>query len=123
MVNRSQMLADRDAGMTYQQIVDKYGVSWSLVNKTIGKQNPKHFKAITEKSCVYPYLRRWMNENRVNAVRLVELMDLEPHGVTVQSLRNIMHGGNPRKNWIDKLLKITGLTYEKLFALEVDDGK
>lgn len=123
MVDEKQMLADRDAGMTYQQIVDKYCVSWAYVNKTIGKDNPKHFRAITEKSCVYPNLRRWMNENRVSAVRLVELMDLEPHAVTVQSLRNIMHGGNPRKNWIDKLLKVTGFTYEKLFALEADDGK
>lgn len=45
-------------------------------------------------------------------------------GETCAKLRTYMRGeSHPKKPYIDKLLEVTGMTYEKLFALEGEDGK
>lgn len=116
MANKWKMLEDREAGMTYKEIAEKHGVSRQYVAVVVGKYDPAHFRFISEKGCVYPNLRRWMNENRVSATDLLRRMHLEPLSENASRLKNVMRGhGNPRKDYIDRLIEATGMKYEKLF--------
>lgn len=116
MANRWQMVDDRDAGMTYKQIAEKHGVSTQYVGTVVGKYNPSYFKVVTEKGCIYPNLRKWMNDNKISASELVRRMYLEPLPENINRLRNVMRGGgNPRKDYIDRMIAATGMTYQKLF--------
>lgn len=116
MANRWQMVDDRDAGMTYKQIAEKHGVSTQYVAQVVGKYNPSYFKVITETGCVYVNLRKWMNENKVSKSELLRRMYIEPHPENLERLRNVMRGvSNPRKDYIDRMIEATGMTYKKLF--------
>jgi transcriptional regulator with XRE-family HTH domain len=116
MANRWQMVDDRDAGMTYKQIAEKHGCSVQYVGRVVGKYNPKNFHAVTETGCIYPNLIKWMNDNKISASELVRRMYLEPLPDNINRLRNVMRGhSNPRKDYIDRMMAATGMTYQKLF--------
>lgn len=116
MANRWQMVEDRDAGMTYKEIAEKHGCSVQYVGRVVSKYNPKNFHVITETGCIYPNLRKWMNDNKISAAELLKMMYYEPHPESVERLRNVMRGvGNPRKDYIDRMMAATGMTYQKLF--------
>lgn len=116
MANRWQMIDDREAGMTYQQIAEKHGVSHQYVSQVVSTYNPKNFRFITPKGCIYPNLRKWMNDNQISVAELLRRMYLEPVQGNVERLRNVMRGdANPRKDYIDRMIEATGMSYKKLF--------
>ena len=52
-------------------------------------------------------------------ISIAQRMGLSSSGVNCDALRKCMIGQyQPKKPYIDKLLAITGMTYEKLFAEE-----
>ena len=109
--------AERENGLTYDEIAEKYGVSRQCVGQACGKTNPKHFKTI--RNCIYPNLREWMNDNKVSRKELAIRMGLAGYANTQANLGNYLKGLNdPPKKVIDKLIEITGLTYEELFYTE-----
>lgn len=119
MANRWQMVEDRDAGMTYKQIAEKHGVSHQYVSQVVSTYNPKNFRFITPTGCIYPNLRKWMNDNQVGTSELLRRMYLEPLQGNVERLRAVMQGHrNPRKDYIDRMIEATGMKYEKLFKEE-----
>ncbi len=121
---KQQMIEDRDAGMTYKQISEKYGVSSQYVCQVCAKRLPYRFQFIKEDSCIYPNLRRWMNNEKCSKNELLRRMGFTPIAANSAQLSAYMMGENfPRKPYIDKLLQATGMTYEKMFAMEDDDGK
>ena len=67
-------LEERDKGMTYAEIAAKYGVSHQAVAQTCARRSACHFKPYTEKECIYPNLRKWLNENRVMRNELARRM-------------------------------------------------
>ena len=117
---RKQLIkADREAGMTYSEIARKHGVSEQYAAQVCGKSCPGRFHVIKKESCIYPNLRKWMNENRCSRYELVRRMGYEALPGNSARLSEYMAGNNqPRKPYIDKLLKATGMTYEVLFAME-----
>ena len=126
MANRWEILADRETGMTLQQVAEKHGVSRQYVSVVCGKYNPSYFKYITEEGCIFPNLRRWMNENKVGKQEFLRRMHMDTCGVNSTRLKGVINGSStPRKDWIDLMLGVTGMTYEKLFAMElwVDDDE
>lgn len=110
----------RDSGLTYAQIAEMFGVSKQRVAQTCGKCQPRHFQYITEKGCIYPNLRKWMNENKVSKYELVRRMGyVNSQSAASVALREHMIGRTEmKKSYIDKLLKVTGLSYEVLFYQE-----
>jgi transcriptional regulator with XRE-family HTH domain len=116
---RQRILDDRDAGMTQREIAERYGVSRQYVSQVCSKYNPIRFKVITKTGCIYPNWRRWINEEKCSRGELLRRMNLVPESENYTRLSCYMRGElSPRKYVIDKLLDITGMTYEKMFAME-----
>ena len=119
-----QMILDREAGMTCMAIAEKHGVSYQRVQAVVGKYNPAYFQRIQESACIYPNLRRWMNDNKVGKRELLRRMGMEAYPRACQDLSIVMAGRkSPRKAYIDRMLQATGLTYEEMFYTEVQNGE
>lgn len=107
---------ERKKGLTYQQIADKYGVSRQTIGCACRVYNPNKFRYVTAKGCIYVNLREWMNKNKVGTTELTRRLGYECAGQNLERVRWTLRGTyQPRKPYIDKLIEITGLTYEKLF--------
>lgn len=115
---------DRDSGMTYRQIAEKYGVSYQCVAMSCGR-NGGSFRPYDPKQVVYPNLRKWLNDNKITKREFVHRMDNIPSSEAMRRLTGWFDGTfNPNKVTIDKALEITGMSYEVLFAKqeENEDG-
>ena len=121
---REEMLKLREQGLTYQQIADTLGVSRQYVGAVCVSSTPRSFQYVSEKGCIYPNLREWMNENKISRAELVRRMGLLNSPSHYSTLLGIYMRGqaDPPKWFIDKLLKATGMTYEKLFYKEATEA-
>ena len=72
--------AERENGLKYREIAEKYGVTVQRVAQACGKFNPYRFAFVTEKGCIYAGLRNWMNENKVSNNELCRRLGLEVAG-------------------------------------------
>lgn len=107
---------ERKNGLTYRQIAEKHGVSYQTVAVACAQFSPAHFRYITENVCIYVNLRNWMNKNMVSISELARRMGYSGSAKTRTKISEYLSGRNsPRKPFIDKLIEVTGLPYEKLF--------
>lgn len=109
-------LRERKNGMTYRQIAEKHGVSYQSVHCTCTRQDGTYHTAITPKGCIYPNLRAWLNNDAGRRDRFFREMK---HCTIRDFLKGIRQ---PKKGTIDKMLELTGMTYEVLFK-EEDHGQ
>lgn len=110
---------ERAKGMTYKAIAGKHGVSKQAVADALGKSDEAKFRAWTEDRCIYPNLRNWLNENKVSMREFIRRAGLIPYGNNMSQYSAYFRGKQyPQKATIDKILKVTGLTYEKLWEVE-----
>ncbi len=108
--------ADREKGMTYKEIAEKYGVATQTVGIACGKHNPKHFHYVNPKNCIYINLRNWLNEGKISRMELLRRMGYEALPKNYNALSNYISGkSDPSKHVIDAMIKATGFTYEELF--------
>lgn len=116
-------MADRAKGLTYTEIGAKYGVSYQAVAQVCGKIAPSHFKPYTAEEVVYPNLRRWLNENKIARSEFARRLGNIPSSNYTGYISEWFRGRKyPIKTTIDKIIAVTGLSYEKLFEEEGDDG-
>lgn len=114
-------IAERDKGLSHQEIADKYGVSRQTVSQACAKHSPGHFKPYTPKQVVYPNLRRWLNENKVSRSEFARRLGNIGYGNSYCTLSGWLRGDHfPHKQVIDKILAVTGLTYEELWEVDVE---
>ena len=110
---------ERKEGLTYREIAEKYGVSYQVVAQACGKHQPNRFRFWTKESCVYPNVRKWLNENKITSRELMRRLDWEACGNNYIYVGDWLRGRcYPQKQVIDKFLSVTGLTYEKFFETE-----
>jgi hypothetical protein len=115
-------MMEREKGLTYQQIADKYGVSKQNVAQLCSKHEPSRFQY--NRTCAYPALRKWLNDNKCSTSELVRRMNLVAAPENIARMQRVLCKRNELKKWeIDKLLEITGMTYEELFCQEVTYGQ
>ena len=106
----------RSEGYKYREIAEILGCSHQYVAQILGKQQVEKFRVIDD-SCIYPNLRRWMNENQISRAELTRLMDYVPVAENQIRLAKIMRGEVlPKKDLIDTMISVTKLPYEVLFA-------
>lgn len=112
-----QMIGMRKKGSTYEDIGKAFNISKQRVYSLIGDQVKNRFKEITSESCVYPNLRKWMNDNRITRAKLCEMLYGNRHPVNRNYISSFLKGNTQRvtRETIDKYLMVTGLTYEELF--------
>ena len=119
MADKNLMRAYRAQGMTYEQIGEKCGLSRQRVFQLIGggtDRAKKCFRTITDEECVYPNIRKWMNENSVSKSELCRRIFGSSHPNLMSQISAWLLGRYyPSKKKIDKLIEVTGLTYEELF--------
>ena len=114
---------ERAKGLTYKQIAEKYGVSKQNVAQCCCQDNAKHFRVWTAETCVYPNVRKWLNDNKITKAELIRRMGVRVHSNPVAVIGGYLRGYSyPPKQTIDKLLSVTGLTYEKFFKTDKREG-
>ena len=114
-------IAARDMGMTHAEIAKKYGVSRQTVSQACARHCPGHFKPYTADEVVYPNLRRWLNENKVGRSEFARRLGNVSTGTSYQLVCDWFRGKNyPIKKSIDKILSVTGLTYEELWEVDAE---
>ena len=107
----------RESGVTYAEIANKYGISKQRVYQLIGGKDEKLFKPITTERCVYGGLRKWMNDNKVCVSELTRKIYGNYAPNSYERVKERLNGKCQfTKTYIDKILEITGLTYEEAFG-------
>ena len=118
-------IKERESGKSVIEIARMYGVSHQAVAHATAKKN-NYFKRYTEENCVYPNLRKWLNDNKVTRSEFMRRMEMPTSPNNHSRISNYFTGRNyPSKATIDKFIKVTGMTYEELFWEEnggVEDG-
>ena len=104
-----------ESGMTHAEIGREFGISRQRVFQLIGGKTRHHYRIITKELCVYDGLRDWLNENRVSIGELTRRIYGEAHAVARKRISDKLGGAIITKTYIDKILKVTGLTYEEAF--------
>lgn len=117
---KPQMIEMRKNGSTYQEIANTFHLSKQRVCQIIGGSLKSHFKEISSEDCIYPNLRKWMNDNRITKAGLCRRIYGHGHAVCQGYVADFLRGRKPNttKGTIDKYLIATGLTYEELFERE-----
>jgi transcriptional regulator with XRE-family HTH domain len=117
MSKKQMAIALRAQGFTYQQIGDELGCSKQYIAQVLGKQSVHNFHVIKASDCAYPRLAKWMNENKVSRSEFLRRCGLLPLGENLARFHRILRGNiEPRKTDIDRMLKVTGMTYEELLG-------
>ena len=116
---KEQIKKDRLSGMTCREVAEKHGVSFQYVQQVCAGLLGSNFQFVTEEKCIYPNLRKWMNENSVCVSELIRRIGLDAAGENHHRYACVLSGRFlPRKDKIDQLIKVTGMTYEELFRME-----
>lgn len=96
-------------GVSIQEIADHFGVTREYIRQITPTINTLAVRRKKLDSYIYPNISRWMKENRVCASKLAKTIGISP--VTVS---NMLSGRvNTTKSTIDKVLEVTGMTYEQ----------
>lgn len=119
MTSREQKIALRDAGYSHAEIAKILGISKQAVSSALAGYEPKLFRIIRHEQCVFFGLRNWMNENKISVSELARRCGYVPYPETHARITNFLNGKYIIKNdLIDKIINVTGLTYEEAFGTE-----
>ena len=121
MTDNARIKAMRDLrsqGLSYEEIGKEMGISRQRVYQLIGGYT-KHSVIVRPEQCVYPAIRFWMIENNVSVNGLTRLMFGLMESEERNKVSGLLKGANCHKSMIDRILKVTGLTYEVAFERSV----
>jgi len=114
-----RMAEMRENGHTFEAIGRVFGISKQRVQQILRRGVNTESRSMNKNrpSSVYKNLETWALEHNCSWSELANRCGVH----TELFYRNFVHGrtNNPGKQSIDKLLAITGLTYEQLFQREL----
>lgn len=100
-------------GATLKSIAEKFGVSLEWIRKIVPPIEGKTWSLYDMcNRCAYPGLGQWLFENRCTYAKLAEMIGAPD--ASVSRWMNGVHKMN--KPTIDKILEVTGMTYEQAFG-------
>lgn len=106
----------RTKGFTYDEIGQMCGVSRQRVQQIIGEECKGYFRPITKKKCIYSAIREWMNDNKISITEFTRRVYGNTAPANYERMKARLNGSRDlTKTYIDKILSITGLTYEEAF--------
>ena len=109
----------RKQGMTYREIGECFGVTYEGIRLVLAHMEPqeRYFRAVTEKRCIYPGIREWMNQEKISPRRLAAMMGYSTYTGVVRSLGDRLSGrAEIRIGDIRNILRISGMTFEEAFG-------
>ena len=113
----AKMYELRKEGYTHQKIADEFGLSCQRVNQILAERCEGKFRGWTEERCVYPGIRKWLNDNKISCSELGRILyghNLD--GCCRETLAGTLKGKfTPKFAMINKLIDVSGMTYEQLF--------
>ena len=111
--------AERAKGKTYKEIAEQYGISHQAVAAVCCKSVDSQFRPWSADRCIYPNVRSWLNDNKVSLSEFIRRMGEVPGGGYTGRFGGYLKGKYfPGKEVIDKMLAVTGLTYEKFWEVD-----
>jgi hypothetical protein len=119
-VNKEKMMELYLSGKTLAEVGREFGISKQRVFRIIGGTD-RHRRVTDEQLAKIKYigLRNWMKENNVSLMGLTRLLYDNTEAENWSRTRNRIYGRTDMgKRFIDKLITITGLSYEVLFSEE-----
>ena len=109
---------ERANGKTVNEIARDHGVTHQAVSDGLKRIKAQRFRGWDDKRCIYKNLRQWLNDNQFGLSELVIMMGFAQSGTNTGRLRSWLKGEcYPSKKNIDRLLLISGLTYEQLWEV------
>ena len=112
-----EMVTMRVNGATLREIAEKFNISREYVRQCMPKQMVTN--QLVEngwESIIYPALKEWVKEHEFSNADLAKKT-----GTSQQHINAFLRGNfNPRKSTIDKILALTGMTYEQAFRKDGD---
>ena len=118
MTRKTIAKALREQGFTHRQIAEALDVSRQRAAQMCGKQDSAYFQPVGD-NCPYKNLREWMNKNKVSRSEFLRRMGMTTDSNNVARFSNVLRGEHqPRKDYIERMLLVTGMTFEELFATE-----
>lgn len=118
---KRQMETLFENGMTYEEIGKNFGISRQRVFQIIGGKTKYQVKPFTTETCIYSGLRKWLNEHKIGTTELTRKIYRNYSSSNRESVKKMLNGKlKITKTHIDKILEITGLTYEKAFEMGVE---
>ena len=76
MADKTQIIKDRESGMTCQQVAEKHGTTKQYVSQITCRCRRSGHKSVTADQCIYPNLRNWMNDHKISRPELLDRMYL-----------------------------------------------
>ena len=105
-------------GVRTDVLAKEYGLSRQRISQLVMGED-RDFKQTAVGRVVYTGLRRWMMENRCSFKRLAVRLGYAHSGSTNRMVANKARGRQDFcKTEIDKILAMTGMPYEEVFAVE-----
>jgi len=110
----------RRQGHKLSEIAKEIGVSQQRVSQILATGKDKRwFHPHSPMRIVYVGLRNWMNENMVSKTAFIIKMGYCFHATTMSRYANKLKGnGSWEIDEINKLISMTGMTFEDLFRRE-----
>lgn len=71
---------------------------------------------VSENQCAYKGLRNWMNASGICISSLARMMYCDGNESKRTMVARALKGGNCSKKTIDRILRVSGLTYEEAFG-------
>ena len=115
-----EMFKMRLDGATYQEIADKYGVTRQNVEQILKIREPsKRHSKEKYKICIYKGLREWLEKNNYKLNDLQNIISKTKQRQAGNCLRMKLSGERDfRLSEINKIINLTGMTFEELFMQE-----
>lgn len=110
-----------EENLTYRQIAEMMGCSKAYVYQLLqGTEATKrsNFRRWRDDSTPYPELNAWANLNQISKQELAIKLGYSPGSNSQYIVYRRIKTGELTKSEIDKLLKMTHMSYEKLFRRE-----
>lgn len=104
-------------GVSLQEIADKFGVSKQYIQQTLPTEQLRSRRRHFIRKPIYPNLETWLFKRGISNKDFAAMIE-----VSISTTGRIVSGSqNMSKSTIDKILAVTGMTYEEAFAKEAPD--
>lgn len=99
-------------GASLQSIADTFGVTRERIHQILPGEGKSWRDDAVLSRCAYPGIAQWLFDNRINYAKFAGLT-----GFAQATISRWMNGTHKlSKSAIDKILEVTGMTYEQAFG-------